>query len=73
MEVASPSRITDEEIEMAEHDKKRPHPNDEDQRRMHDEEHPQRPEPDTLEGPGGRHESKGEEDARNKTTRRGER
>ena len=38
-------------------------------------ERPQRlpPEPDTLEGPGGRHESKGEEDARNKTTRRGER
>ncbi|HYC35467.1 MAG TPA: hypothetical protein VEC19_03525 [Usitatibacter sp.] len=30
-------------------------------------------EPDTLEGPGGRHEAKGEEDARNKTTRRGER
>ena len=37
--------------------------------------YPTRPggEPDTLEGPGGRHESKGEEDARNKTTRRGER
>jgi hypothetical protein len=34
---------------------------------------PERPEPDTLEGPGGRHEEKGEEDARNKTTRRGER
>ena len=31
------------------------------------------PDPDTLEGPGGRHEAKGEEDARNKTTRRGER
>ena len=31
------------------------------------------PEPDTMEGPGGRHEFKGEEDARNKTTRRGER
>jgi hypothetical protein len=31
------------------------------------------PDPDTLEGPGGRQESKGEEDARNKTTRRGER
>ena len=37
-------------------------------------EHPQRgPEPDTLEGPGDRQEAKGEEDARNKTTRRGER
>ena len=31
------------------------------------------PEPDTVEGPGGRQEAKGEEDARNKTTRRGER
>ena len=31
------------------------------------------PDPDTLEGPGGKHEAKGEEDARNKTTRRGER
>ena len=29
--------------------------------------------PDTLEGPGGRSESQGEEDARNKATRRGER
>jgi hypothetical protein len=42
-----------------------------------DKERPQRPppgpEPDTLEGPGGRQEAKGEEDARNKTTRRGER
>jgi len=34
---------------------------------------PERPEPDTMEGPGGRQEAKGEEDARNKTTRRGER
>jgi hypothetical protein len=40
---------------------------------MHDAEHPQRPEPDTLEGPGGRQESKDEEDARNNATRRGER
>ena len=37
-------------------------------------EHPQRgPDPDTLEGPGDRQEAKGEEDARNKITRRGER
>lgn len=36
-------------------------------------ERPERPEPDTLEGPGGRKESDGEADARNKTTRRGER
>ena len=34
---------------------------------------PQRPEPDTPEGPGKKHESKGEQDAVNKTTRRGER
>jgi hypothetical protein len=34
---------------------------------------PQRPEPDGLEGPGQRQESKGEQDAVNKTTRRGER
>lgn len=31
------------------------------------------PDPDTLEGPGDRDEAKGETDARNKTTRRGER
>lgn len=31
------------------------------------------PEPDTLEGPGGRQEPEAGEDARNKTTRRGER
>ena len=37
-------------------------------------ERPQRgPDPDTLEGPGDRQESKGEADARNKTMRRGER
>ena len=37
-------------------------------------ERPERgPDPDTLEGPGDRHEAKGEEDARNKVTRRGER
>jgi hypothetical protein len=37
-------------------------------------ERPERgPDPDTLEGPGDRQEAKGEEDARNKTTRRGER
>jgi hypothetical protein len=37
-------------------------------------EHPERgPDPDTLEGPGDRQEAKGESDARNKTTRRGER
>jgi hypothetical protein len=54
-------------------DKKRTHANEQDQQRNRDDEHPQRPEPDTLEGPGGRHEAKGEQDALNKTTRRGER
>ena len=43
------------------------------QRPGRDAENPLRPEPATLEGPGGLHEAKGEEDARNKTTRRGER
>ena len=40
-----------------------------------DKERPHRPEPepDTMEGPGGRKESKAEADARNKTTRKGER
>lgn len=52
---------------------KRSPANENDQKRTRNEEHPQRPEPDTLEGPGGRHEAKGVEDARNKTTRRGER
>ena len=37
-------------------------------------EHPEGgPEPDTLEGPGDRHADKGESDASNKVTRRGER
>ena len=47
--------------------------NENEQKRNREAEHPSRPEPDTLEGPGGRHEAQGEEDARNKTTRRGER
>jgi hypothetical protein len=38
-----------------------------------DQEHPQGPEPDTMEGPGGRPEARGKEDARDNTTRRGER
>ena len=55
---------------------RRPHANEQDQDRNRDAEHPQRPEtdePDTMEGPGGRNEAKSVEDARNKTTRRGER
>ena len=49
--------------------------NEEEQRRNRTAEHPSRPEPepDTMEGPGGRREGKAEEDARNKATRRGER
>jgi hypothetical protein len=36
-------------------------------------ERPERdPDPDTLEGPGDRHEAKEESDTRNKVTRRGE-
>ena len=71
-EVASFFPITREEMEMAERDK-HPNPNDEDRRRRHDAERQPRPEPDTLEGPGGRHGSKDDEEARNSTTRRGER
>ena len=49
--------------------------NEQDQKRNRSAEHPQRPdpEPDTMEGPGGRKEAKAEQDAKNKTTRRGER
>lgn len=54
-------------------DRKRNHANEQDQSHNRDDEHPQRPEPDTLEGPGDRHEAKGDEDAMDKTTRRGER
>jgi len=50
-------------------------PNDQQQHRNRNAEHPQRPdpEPDTLEGPGGRHEGKAEQDEQNQATRRGER
>jgi hypothetical protein len=45
-----------------------------DERRHAPKDRPERdPDPDTLEGPGDRQEAKGEADARNKTTRRGER
>jgi hypothetical protein len=58
---------------MAQRDRSKVNANEDDQKRNRTEEHPKRPEPpDTLEGPGGRHEAKGEEDARNKVTRRGE-
>jgi hypothetical protein len=54
-------------------DKRKVNANQDDQRHNRNEERPDRGEPDTLEGPGGRNEAKGEEDALNKTTRRGER
>lgn len=55
---------------MAERDR---NANETGQPRQRDAENPLRPDPGTLEGPGGRREPKDEEDARNKTTRRGER
>jgi hypothetical protein len=59
---------------MAARDPTKVNANEDDQKHNREEEHPSRAgEPDTTEGPGGRHESKGEVDARNKTTRRGER
>lgn len=49
--------------------------NEDEQRRTRSAERPERPtpEPDTMEGPGGRNESKAQSDAADKTTRRGER
>ena len=47
--------------------------NEDDQRANRAKDRPDRGEPDTMEGPGGRNEAKGEQDAANKTTRRGER
>ena len=59
---------------QAESDKRREDRIEAENRRTAGKEQPQRgPDPDTLEGPGDRQEAKGESDARNKTTRRGER
>ena len=58
---------------MQEDKRNRSYANEQDQHRNRGEEHPQRPEPDTMEGPGGRNEAEGVEDARDKATRRGER
>jgi hypothetical protein len=58
---------------MSEKDKRKVNANEDDQRSNRTHEHPDRDEPDTLEGPGGRNEAKGEQDALGKTTRRGER
>ena len=51
---------------------KRPHPNEGDPQRDRGEDNPRRPEPDTLEGPGGRQEGRSEQEDLDKTTRRGE-
>jgi len=48
-----------------------PNPNEDEQKR--DRENPDRADMKTTEGPGGRDEAKGRDDALDKTTRRGER
>jgi hypothetical protein len=58
---------------MADQDKRKVDPNEDDQRNNRSKEHPDRGEPDTMEGPGGRNAAKAEQDARNKSTRTGER
>lgn len=58
---------------MAEKDKRKVNANEDDQRSNRTNERPDRGDPDKLEGPGGRNEAKAEQDAANKTTRRGER
>ena len=57
---------------MAEKDKRKVNANDDDQQSNREKERPDRGEPDTMEGPGGRDAAKGEEDT-NKSTRQGER
>lgn len=47
--------------------------NDEDQRNNRIHERPDRPEPDTMEGPGGGNEANAGQDAVNKSTRKRER
>ena len=60
---------------MAKESKQDHKSNTREQQRNRDQEHPQRPEPeiDPNESVGGRNAAKAEEDARNKTTRRGDR
>jgi hypothetical protein len=48
---------------MADKDKRKVNANEDDQRNNRIHEHPDRPEPDTLEGPAGRDASKAEPDA----------
>jgi len=62
-------------MESNERDRGKVNANEDEQRSNRTREHPSRPdpEPDTMEGPGGQRSGKAEEDARNKSTRRGER
>lgn len=59
---------------MPSRDRTKVNANEDEQKRNRKEEHPSRDgrDADTLEGPGSRHEQKGEADERNKTTRKGE-
>lgn len=50
-----------------------PNPNEEEQKRNRKDEQPDRADLKTTEGPGGRDEAKGRDDALDKATRRGER
>jgi hypothetical protein len=54
-------------------DKGKVNANEDDQRSNRAQEHPDRAEPDKVQGPGGRNEAKAGQDAANKSVRRGER
>jgi hypothetical protein len=54
-------------------DKRKVNANEDDQRNNRTAERPDRGEPDTMEGPGGRNAAKAEQDAAGKSTRKGER
>lgn len=58
---------------MAEKDKREVNANEDDQRNNRIHEHPDRQEPDTMEGPGGPSAAKAEEAAADKSARKGER
>lgn len=53
--------------------RKHPNPNLDEEHDLHRTERPERPDPDTLEGPGSRHEVADDEDDKDSTLRRGER
>ena len=58
---------------MADKDQRKVNANDDDQRSNRENERPDRGEPDTMEGPGGRAKGKAGQDATDKSTRSGER